>query len=143
MPGRRTEFLRRTAIRRLHAKPAMWPAMVVPNVLAQDALCVEIVEDDEVVEAISPERPDDPFAKRVRLRGSGRRDQASRAEAFHSPSEVGAIDRVAVVNEEPWRMVLAVAHSLNEGLGGILSTRRRGHSQAHTSRRPRSRMTKA
>jgi hypothetical protein len=28
-------------------------------------------------------------------------------------------------------MVLAVAHSLNEGLGRILGTRRRGHSQAH------------
>ena len=84
--------------------------MVVANVLTQDTFRVRVVEDDEVVEAISPEGPDHPFAERVRLRGSRRRDQASGAEAFHPTPELHAVDRIAVVDEEARRLVIAVAH---------------------------------
>jgi hypothetical protein len=38
---------------RLHAKTAMGSAMVITNVLLQDTLCVDLVEDDDVVEAIA------------------------------------------------------------------------------------------
>jgi hypothetical protein len=67
----------------------------------------------------------------VRLRGPWRRHQASRAEALHPPSEIYPVDRVAVTDKETRRLVVPVAHRLDEGLRGILSARRRCDSHAH------------
>ena len=115
--------------RRLHPQSTVGPAVVVANILAQDTLGVAVVENENVVEAISTEGSDHPFAKGVRLWGSRRRDQGSRAEALHPAAEPRPIDGVTVADEEARRLVIAVAHGLDEGLGGILGARRRGHSQ--------------
>ena len=39
--------------------------MVVTDVLAQDALCVSLIHDDHVVEALPPKGPDHSFAIRI------------------------------------------------------------------------------
>jgi len=52
---------------RLCVQPAMGPAMVVTDVLAQDALCVSLIRDDHVVEAFPPKGPDHSFAIRIRV----------------------------------------------------------------------------
>ena len=43
------------ASRRLHAKPTMRASVVVAKILTQNAFRLQVVEDDEVVEAVSPE----------------------------------------------------------------------------------------
>jgi hypothetical protein len=53
--------------RRLHPQAAMRPAVVIANVLTQNAFGVAIVEHDHVVEAISSQVSDHPFAKRIRV----------------------------------------------------------------------------
>jgi hypothetical protein len=55
--------------RRLHSQPPVRATVVVPNVLAQDAFGVEIVEHDHVVEALSPQGLDQPGRKMRSLAG--------------------------------------------------------------------------
>jgi len=104
------------AERRLGVQPAMRAAMVVTDVLAQDALCVSLIHDDHVVEAFPPKGSDHSFAIRIGLRCSRRRGETPRAEALHPAPEPGAVDRVAIVDEEARCLVVAVAHGFDEGL---------------------------
>ena len=79
----------------------MRTTVVVTHELALDALCMALVEDNHMVEAFSPERANDSLAVRIRLRRSRRREKTSGTAALQFPSELGAIDGVAVTDEEP------------------------------------------
>ncbi len=121
----------------LHPEPTMGTGVVVTNVFAQDAFRVAVVEHDDVVETVSSKSPDHPFAKRVRLRRPRRRDETPRAEALQPATQPGAVDRVAIVDEEARCLVVAVAHGLDEGLGGVLGTRGGRHPDAHNLAAPK------
>jgi hypothetical protein len=59
----------------------MRAAVVVTDVLAQDALRVALAEDHDVVETVAPERPHQALANSIRQRRSGRRQKTSHPEA--------------------------------------------------------------
>jgi len=90
---------------RLGMQAAMWSAVVVAEVFAQDALSVAFAEDQNVVEAVATERPHETLAYCVPQRCSGRRGKAFHPEATEPPPEARVIDAVAVVQQIAWRRV--------------------------------------
>jgi hypothetical protein len=64
------------ASRRLSAQASMRAAVVVADVFAQNALGVALAEEQDVIEAVAPERHNQALANRVRLRRSWRRAEA-------------------------------------------------------------------
>ena len=58
----------------------MRTAVVVARVLFEDALRVMLVAKENVVGAASADRPDQPLAECIRLRGARRRDEGPDAD---------------------------------------------------------------
>jgi transposase InsO family protein len=68
----------------------MRASVVVADVFAQDAFGVALAEEQDVVEAVAAERPNQALANRVRLRRSWRREEAPHPETapcFTMPPE--------------------------------------------------------
>jgi hypothetical protein len=84
---------------RLDAQAAMRAAVVIADVLAQDALGVALAEDYHVVETVATERPHQALANRVRQRRSWRREKTSHSEAAEPGTETRIVDAVAVVQQ--------------------------------------------
>ena len=104
------------AIGGLHPKSAMGPAMVVGQVVVENALGMLLVFDDDVVEAVPVQGTDDPLAKRIGRWRARRCGEVSGAESPDAAMEVGAIDRVSVVDEESGDL-LGIAGRLRDALG--------------------------
>jgi hypothetical protein len=105
------------AVGRLHPKSAMGPAMVVGQVLVENPLSMLLVFDDDVVESVPAQGADHPLAEGVgrwRARWCG---EESGAKSSDAAMEVGAIDRVSVVDEESGDLV-GIAGRLRKALGG-------------------------
>jgi hypothetical protein len=83
----------------------MRAAVVVADILVQDALGVALAEDEDVIEAIATERPHQALANRVGQRRSGRREKAPHPEAAKPHAEARVVDAVAVVQQIAWRRV--------------------------------------
>jgi hypothetical protein len=98
LTGRRCSSRREPACAcgRLGAQAAMRPAVVVADVLAQDALGVSFAEDQYVIEAVSTERPHEALANRICQWRSGRREKASHPEA----AEARIVEAVAVAQQK-------------------------------------------
>ncbi len=103
------------ARRRLVAQATMWAAMVVADVLVQDALGVALAEDHHVVETVATERPHQALANRIRQSRSGRREKASHSEAAEPGTETRVVDAVAVVQQIARRRVAdGLDHALRD-----------------------------
>jgi hypothetical protein len=81
---------------RLGVQAAMRAAVVIADVLVQDALGVALAEDHHVVETVGTERPHQALADRVRQRRSRRREKTSHSEAAEPGTEMRIVDAVAV-----------------------------------------------
>lgn len=73
-----------------------------------------IIEHDRIVQAISPEGPDHPFAEPVRLRCSRRCDQTSGAEALDPVTRLEMRTRCASLEDDD---LLAEQRVLGDELG--------------------------
>jgi hypothetical protein len=105
------------AVGGLHPKSAMGPAMIVGEVVVENALSMLLVFEDDVVEAVPAQGAYDPLAEgigRGRARWCG---EEAGAESSDAAVEVGAIDRVSVVDEESGDL-LSIAGRLRDALGG-------------------------
>jgi hypothetical protein len=105
------------AVGGLHSEAAMGPAMVVGQVVVENALGMFLVFDDDVVETIPADGADHALGEgigRWRARWCG---EESGAESSDAAVEVGAIDRVSVVDEESGDL-LGIAGCLRDALGG-------------------------
>jgi hypothetical protein len=107
----------------------MGTTVIEGRVLAEDALGMSLVPDDDVVEAVPAEGSNRPFAEGVGFGRSGRRDEEAGPEPLNTPAEVGAVDRVPVMDEEA--RTLAIADSLDEALGSPDSAGVRGNARVH------------
>ena len=106
-----------SAVGRLHPQAALGPAMVVGQVVVEKALGVLLVLDDDVVEAVAAQGTDHPLAERIGRWCARWCGEKPGAESSDAAMEVGAIDRVSVVDEES-RDVLGIAGRLGDALGG-------------------------
>src|ERR1035438_2060392 len=82
----------------LHPQAAMGPAMVVGPVVVENALGMLLVLDDDVVEAVPAEGADHALAEGIGRRRARRSGEESGAESADAAVEVGAVDRVSVVD---------------------------------------------
>ena len=91
--------------------------MIVGEVVVENALSMLLVFEDDVVEAVPAQGADHPLAEgigRGRARWCG---EESGAKSSDAALEVGAIDRVSVVDEESGDL-LGIAGRLRDALGG-------------------------
>jgi enoyl-CoA hydratase/carnithine racemase len=87
------------ASRRLSAQASVRAAVVAADVFAQDALGVALAEEQEVIEAVATERPNQALANRVGLRRSGRRAEAPHPKTVEPRAEARIVDAIAVVQQ--------------------------------------------
>ena len=81
--------------------------VVVPfYVLRQDPVKMTLPQDDEVVQAVSPQRPDNPFADGVHHRRFSGGDDLFDIHHTSAPLESPLKPRVAIVNEKSRRGVI-------------------------------------
>ena len=104
-------------IGRLHAKAALGPTVIEGEVLAEGALGMVLVADDDVVEAVPAEGADHALAEGVRFWCSRGRGEEFGAEPADTAAKIGAVDRVPVMDEEP-RSLLPIGGGLDEALAG-------------------------
>jgi hypothetical protein len=105
------------AVRWLHSKSAMGPAMVVGQVVVESALGMFLVFDDDVVETVPAEGADHALGEGIGRRRARRSGEESGAESADAALEVGAVDRVSVVDKESGDL-LSIAGCLRCALGG-------------------------
>ena len=95
----------------------MGPAMVVGQVVLENALGMPLVLYDDVVKAVPAQGTDHPLAERIGRWCARWCGEEPGAECSDAAMEVGAIDRVSVVDEES-RDLLGIACRLGDALGG-------------------------
>jgi hypothetical protein len=93
----------------------MRAAVVVADILAQDALGVALAEDEDVIEAVATKCPDQTLANSVRQRRSRRRAKASHPETTKPSTERRVVNAVAVEQQEArWRVADCLDHALRD-----------------------------
>ena len=105
------------AVGGLHSEAAIGPAMVVGQVVVENALGMLLVFDDDVVEAVPAEAADHALVEGIGRRRARRSGEESGAESADAALEVGAVDRVSVVDNESGDLV-GIAGRLRKALGG-------------------------
>src|SRR5262245_25929666 len=78
---------RRSARRALTEPPMGSPGIEVRNVLVQHPLKVALVEDDQMIQTLTPHRSDPPLGQRVRPRRPHGGPDPSDAETLHAAVE--------------------------------------------------------
>src|SRR6185436_16898732 len=73
--------------------------MVVGEVAGQDAAEVLFAEDEDVIQALAPDRADEPLRERVLPRALRRRKNFVDAHALHAMAELLTVDLVTIPEE--------------------------------------------
>jgi hypothetical protein len=93
--------------------------MVVAEVMGQDAAEMPLAEDGHMIQALAPDRADEPLRERVLPRALRRRENFVDAQALYAMTELLTVDSVAIP-EEIGRggLVREGVHDLLAGPGG-------------------------
>ena len=73
--------------------------------LAHDASEVMLAERDQTVQALPPQRAEQPLAERIRLGTLRRGFQDLHPQVVYTPVQFLGEDRLAVMNQEPVRVI--------------------------------------
>ena len=76
------------------------PVLEIANILGQDLLQMALIEYENVVQALGPDRSHPALGDRVGARRSERRAYLGNTNIAHPTIEGGAVAAVAVMNEE-------------------------------------------
>ena len=98
-------------------------AVIVREVRGQDATEVAFAQNEDMIEALAPDRTDEPFHERILPGALGGREHFADPHPLHSLPEGVAVDRVTIAEDVGWRGV--VGEGLHElpcgpGRGGML-----------------------
>jgi hypothetical protein len=102
----------------------MWSAVVVAKIRVQNVCGVNLVEDDQMVEAIAAQSSVQTRANGVGLRRSWWRDQATRPAALHAPTEIATVDGITVADRESRIDVVPIGDGFDKALPRKLRARR-------------------
>ena len=75
--------------------------VVVPDELGENRPQMPLVEDDELVQTFSAERPDDSFDDGIRPRARYRRGDGIDADSSGPLAEVASVHRVVIMEQMP------------------------------------------
>jgi hypothetical protein len=93
--------------------------MVVGEVAGQDAAKVSLAEDEHMIQALAPDRADEPFRERVLPRTLRRRENFVDAHALHTMPELLTVDLVTIPEQiDGGGLVGEGVHNLLGGPGG-------------------------
>ena len=73
--------------------------MIIFEIRTKHAFQMSLVQDDDMICALSPDRADHSFNKRVLPRAARGRDHFFDAHVFHSTAEENAIDRIPIPHQ--------------------------------------------
>src|SRR5919106_2897759 len=76
--------------------------VVVGEVPGEEAVEVSLAEHEDMIQALAPDRADEPLAERVLPRALRRREHLLDPHALHAAPELLAIDLVAITQEIAW-----------------------------------------
>ena len=76
--------------------------VVVADILPQQCDEVPLVEHDEMVEAVSPQGPNNSLRDGIRARSPNRAEERRYTETFGAVDEIAAIDTITVTDQEAW-----------------------------------------
>jgi hypothetical protein len=100
--------------------------MVIGKVSGQDTAKVSLAEDEHVIQALAPDRPDDALRERILPGAVWRREDLLDPHGRHPVPELRAIDVVTISEEVRRRgLVREGVHELLSRPGGNGMTRRR------------------
>jgi hypothetical protein len=106
-------LLRRTCRRRagctLSNRTMRPPVIEIAHILGQNLRQMALIEHEDVVQALRPDRSHPALGDRVGPRRSERRASLGNTGTTHPPIETGAITVVAVMNEKTWRLAVPTA----------------------------------
>ena len=100
---------RQCAGRTLSNRTMRPPVIEIAHILGQNLRQMALIEDEDVVQALGPDRSHPALGDGVGPRRSERRASLGNTETTHPPIEAGAITVVAVINEKAWRLVVPTA----------------------------------
>jgi len=109
------------AIGNARPQARVWaPAIVMRDPFSEGAAEVTLVEQNHPVQALAPNRPDQPFAKCLRLWQSYGRPQHRQPHRRDGPIDTFRVDAVVIMYEESIRLVARGHHSelLRRPVGG-------------------------
>ncbi len=93
--------------------------MIIFEIGTKNVFQVSFVQDDDVVCALSPDRADHSFNKRVLPRAARGRDHFFDAHVFHSTAEENAIDRIPIPHQILRRMITRTNRILKVAVGTV------------------------
>jgi hypothetical protein len=102
------------------------PVIEIAHILGQNLRQIALIEYEDVVKALGPDRSHPALGDRVDPRRSARRASLGDTETTHPPIEAGAITIVAVMSEKTWRLVVPTA-AFDDLLCRPISGRMRRH----------------
>ena len=94
--------------------------VVVREVASQDAAQVTLAQDEDVVETLAPDRPDETLREGILPRAAGSREDLVDPHALHAVAEGVTVDRVAIAEE------VGGGGVVREGVHDLLSGPRSG-----------------
>src|SRR5664279_2587472 len=71
----------------------------------QDSAQMRLAQDDEMIDTLTPDRPDQPFGKAILPRRGRRGGLVPNPHGAQSACDDGAIDPIPVANEVAWRLI--------------------------------------
>src|SRR5262249_48188275 len=108
--------------RPLSYRPMRAPVVEIADILAQDLQQLALIEYEQMVEALRPDRSHPALGDGVRTRRSERCAYLGNTNVTHPTIESGAIIAVAIMNEKTWRLAVPAA-AFDDLLGSPFSGR--------------------
>ena len=99
----------RRARRPLSHRPMRAPVVEIADILGQDLLQMALIEYENVVQPLGPDRSHPALGDGVGSRRSERRANLGNTNITHPTIEDGAIATVAVMHEKAWRLAIPSA----------------------------------
>src|SRR4029450_855914 len=80
--------------------------IVIGHVGAQETRQMSVIENEEMVEALSSNRADDPLCEGILPGRAGGGEDLANSHALGSPRELLAVDRVSITEQEPGNRIV-------------------------------------
>ena len=88
-------------------KRLVWPhGVVVGEVRPQETTQMSVIENEEMVEALSSNRADDPLCEGILPGRAGGGEDLASSHTLDSPRELLAVDRVSITEQEPGNRIV-------------------------------------
>src|SRR5450631_1156542 len=79
--------------------------IIIAGIGSQDSAQMRLTQDDEMIDTLAPDRPDQSFGKAILPRRGWRSRLVPNAHRAQSACDDGPIDTIPIANEVAWRLI--------------------------------------